>query len=328
MSGLSTWIFAQQRNGVISSGAFEQLAVARTLADSTGGTVTAILFGHNVGDQAQQLAARGADRAIVADDPALASFADDQYADLLSRWIVADKPDIVIGSATVYGRALFSRLAAKLGVGLVADAGGIELRDGKPHVTKATYGGKAFTEYVFTGPTPWLVTLRPKTSEESRVRDGKGSVDTRAVEGLGNPQVHIVASESLGAGAVPLTEADIIVSGGRGLKGPENYKMVEELAHVLGAASGASRAIVDAGWVPYDKQVGQTGKTVNPKLYIACGISGAIQHLVGMQSARVIVAINKDADAPIFKVASYGIIGDVFAYLPEITRVFKKKLGG
>ncbi len=328
MSGLSIWIFAQQRNGTVSSGAFEQIAVARALAESSGGTVTAVLFGHNVGQQAAQLAARGADRSIVADDPSLASFVDDQYAELLARWIAADKPDIVIGAATLYGRALFSRLAAKLGVGLVADAGGIELKDGGPHVTKATYGGKAFTEYVFTGPKPWLVTMRPKSAEESATRDGKGSVETRAAEGLGNAQVHIVASESVGAGAIPLTEADIIVSGGRGLKGPENYKMVEELAHVLGAASGASRAIVDAGWVPYDKQVGQTGKTVNPKLYIACGISGAIQHLVGMQSARVIVAINKDADAPIFKVASFGIVGDVFAYLPEITRVFKEKLGG
>lgn len=328
MAGLSIWVFAQQRNGAISSGAFELLSVARTLADASGGTVTTVLFGHNVGDQAAQLAARGADRAIVADDPSLQHFADDQYTALLSSWIAADKPDLVLGSATVYGRALFSRLAAKLDTGLVADAGTVELRDGALHVTKATYGGKAFTEYVLGQSKPWLVTMRPKSNEESPNRGSQGPVDTRKADGLGDARLHIVAAESVGAGTVPLTEADIIVSGGRGLKGPENYKMVEELAHVLGAAAGASRAIVDAGWVPYDRQVGQTGKTVNPKLYIACGISGAIQHLVGMQSARVIVAINKDADAPIFKVASFGIVGDVFAYLPEITRVFKEKLGG
>ena len=328
MSGLSIWIFAQQRNGKVSSGAYELLTAARRLADSTTGTVTAVLVGHNVGAQAALLATRGADRAIVADDPALEHFADDQYTELLSRWIAADKPDLVIGSATVYGRALFARLAARLNTGLVADAGGIELKDGTPRVTKATYGGKAFTEYGFGGTKPWLITMRPKTSEESPVRESKGQVESRSVDGLGAPQVHVVAAETTGAGTIPLTEADIIVSGGRGLKGPENYKLVEELARVLGAAPGASRAIVDAGWVPYDKQVGQTGKTVNPKLYIACGISGAIQHLVGMQSARVIVAINKDADAPIFKVASYGVVGDVFAYLPEITRVFKEKLGG
>ena len=328
MSGLSIWIFAQQRNGAISSGAFELLAVARALADSSGGAVTAVLFGHDVGDLAAQLAARGADRAIVADDPALAHFVDDQYTDLLLRWITAEKPDLVIGSSTLYGRALFSRLAAKLGAGLVADAGGIELTGGVPHVTKATYGGKAFTEYIFTGVKPWLVTVRPKSFEGSPVRGSQGSVETRPADGLGTARVHVVSAESVGAGSVPLTEADIIVSGGRGLKGPDNYKMVEDLARVLGAASGASRAIVDAAWVPYDKQVGQTGKTVNPKLYVACGISGAIQHLVGMQSARVIVAINKDVDAPIFKVASFGIVGDLFAYLPEITRVFKQKLGG
>ncbi|HWO56017.1 MAG TPA: electron transfer flavoprotein subunit alpha/FixB family protein [bacterium] len=328
MASLSIWIFAQQRNGAVSSGAYELLTVARRLADAGGGTVTAVLFGHGVGDHAAALTARGADRALVADDPSLAHFVDDQYADLLARWISADKPDLVIGSATVYGRALFARLAARLGAGLVADAGGIEWKDGLPHVTKATYGGKAFTEYVFSEAKPWLVTMRPKTSEESQAREPKGSVEARPADGLGAPQVRVVAAESIGAGSVPLTEADIIVSGGRGLRAPENYKMVEELAQVLGAAAGASRAIVDAGWVPYDKQVGQTGKTVNPKLYIACGISGAIQHLVGMQSSRVIVAINKDADAPIFKVASYGIVGDVFAYLPEITRVFKEKLGG
>lgn len=328
MAGLSIWIFAQQRNGTVSSGAFELLAVARAMADSVNGTVTAILFGHQVADQAAKLAARGADRAIVADDPELEHFIDDIYAGILQNWITTEGPDIVIGSATVYGRALFSRLAAKLDVGLVADASEITLKDGAPVITKATYGGKAFTEYAFSDRKPWLVTMRPKSAEEATERGTKGTVDVRPAGGLGTPQVHVVAAESVGSGTVPLTEADIIVSGGRGLKAPENYALVEELAKVLGAAPGASRAIVDAGWVPYDKQVGQTGKTVNPKLYIACGISGAIQHLVGMQSARVIVAINKDADAPIFKVASFGIVGDLFAHLPEITRVFKQKLGG
>jgi electron transfer flavoprotein alpha subunit len=328
MASLSIWIFAQQRKGALASGAFELLTVARKLADADGGTVTAILFGHGVGEHAAKLAARGADRAIVADDPALADFVDDQYAALLGRWIEAEKPDLVIGSATLYGRALFSRLAARLGCGLVADAGSITMESGVPHVLKATYGGKAFSEYVFSGKKPWLVTMRPKSAEEFPPRDKAGSVEMRAADGLGPAQVHVVASESSPAGTVSLTEADIIVSGGRGLKAAENYKLIEELAKVLSAASGASRAIVDAGWVPYEKQVGQTGKTVNPKLYVACGISGAIQHLVGMQSSRVIVAINKDPDAPIFKVASYGIVGDLFAYVPEITRVFREKLGG
>lgn len=320
------WVFAQQKNGQISSSAFEALNVGRTLADTSGGALTAALFGHNVKDAAVQLTARGADRAIVADDASLADFADDLYATLLVDWIKTDQPEIVLGSATFYGKALFPRVAAMLNTGLVADAASISSDGGKLTVTKATYGGKGFSEFQFSDQRPIIVTLRPKTVEEAKDSGGTGEVESRGLNGASG-QVKVTESESGGAGAVNLNEADIIVSGGRGLKAAENYKMVEDLAQVLGAASGASRAIVDAGWVPYAKQVGQTGKTVNPKLYIACGISGAIQHLVGMQSSRVIVAINKDADAPIFKVSSYGIVGDVFEYLPAITKVFKEKLG-
>ncbi|MBI3872173.1 MAG: electron transfer flavoprotein subunit alpha/FixB family protein [candidate division Zixibacteria bacterium] len=327
MAGQSIWVFAQQRNGIMARTAYELLAVARQLLEPDSGAITAVLFGHGVGGSAAELTSRGADRALVADDPSLAHFVDDQYADLLRQWISNERPDILLGSASLYGRALFSRLAAILDRGLVADAGSLSLHEGRLRVIKATYGGKAFTEYEFSETKPWLVTLRPKSHEEARPGSSRGSVEMRAVDGLGPAQLRVVAAETVAAGTVSLTEADIIVSGGRGLRGPENYHLVEDLARVLGAAAGASRAIVDAGWVPYDQQVGQTGKTVNPKLYIACGISGAIQHLVGMQSARVIVAINKDPDAPILQIASYGIVGDVFAYLPEITRVFKEKLG-
>ena len=326
MAGLNIWAFAQQRGGKVFSGAFELLAVGRRLADASGGTLTAVLFGHNTGALAAELVARGADRALVADDPALASFIDDQYAALLKSWIRAEKPDLVLGNSSLYGRALFPRLAAELSVGLVADAGSIEIKDGKPVVQKAIYGGKAFTEYTFSGDSPWLVTMRPKSASESPNTEHEGSTESKPAT-LPSPKLQLIAAETTAAGAVSLTEADIIVSGGRGLKATENYQMVEDLARVLGAAAGASRAIVDAGWVPYERQVGQTGKTVNPKLYVACGISGAIQHLVGMQSSRVIVAINKDPDAPIFKVATFGVNGDLFAYLPEITRVFRQKLG-
>jgi electron transfer flavoprotein alpha subunit len=327
MANAGVWVFAQQKGGAIASAAYELLTIGRQVADQTGGALTAVLFGHNVKDAAVQLTARGADRAIVADDPALAEFVDDLYADLLVNWINNDQPDIVLGSASFYGKALFPRVAAMLDSGIVADAATIEVKDGKIAVTKATYGGKGFTEYTFGDKRPMVVTMRPKSSEEAKESGGDGAVEERPVESP-SAKVEVTDSESAGAGTVNLNEADLIVSGGRGLKAPENYKMVEELAQVLGAATGASRAIVDAGWVPYAKQVGQTGKTVNPKLYVACGISGAIQHLVGMQSSRVIVAINKDPDAPIFKVASYGIVGDLFEYLPEITKLFKEKLGG
>jgi electron transfer flavoprotein alpha subunit len=322
------WVFAEQKKGKIASTAFELLAVARKVADGLSQPLTAVLFGSGVKDAAVQLTARGADRAIVADDPALADFADDLYADILSEWIKKDQPEVVFGAASLYGKALFPRVAAMLDCGLVADAGTVALKDGSLSVVKATYGGKGFTEYTFSGKRPMIVTMRPKSNEEAPQTGGNGAVETRGLDGSKSGKAKVTASESAGAGAVNLNEADIIISGGRGLRAAENYKMIEELAKVLGAASGASRAIVDADWVPYSKQVGQTGKTVNPKLYIACGISGAIQHLVGMQSSRVIVAINKDPDAPIFKVASYGIVGDLFEYLPEITRVFREKLGG
>ena len=328
MASSGVWVFAQQQKGTISSTAYELLAAGRKLADELGGSLTAVLFGSGVKDAAVQLTARGADRAIVADDPALENFSDDLYADLLADWIKKDQPAVVLGSATVYGKALFPRIAAMLDCGIVADAGGLAVKDGSIVATKATYGGKAFTDYAFSDARPMIVTMRPKSNEEAADQGGSGEVETRGLDGAGPGKLEVTEVTLSGAGEVNLNEADVIVSGGRGMKAAENYKMIEELAHILGAASGASRAIVDAGWVPYAKQVGQTGKTVNPKLYIACGISGAIQHLVGMQSSRVIVAINKDPDAPIFKVATYGIVGDLFEYLPEITKVFKEKLGG
>ena len=327
MASSGIWVFAQQKKGAISPTAFELLSVGRQLADQTAQALTAIMFGHQVEDAAVQLTMCGADRAIVADHPSLTAFVDDLYAGLLAEWIRKDQPQIVLGSASFYGKALFPRVAAILGCGLVADASSVAIKDGHITAVKATYGGKAFTEYTFADQHPVIISMRPKSNEEAAPRGTTGPVELRHLDGMPPAKAAVVASEDAGAGTVNLNEADIIVSGGRGLKAPENYKLVEELAQVLGAASGASRAIVDAGWVPYAKQVGQTGKTVNPKLYIACGISGAIQHLVGMHSSRVIVAINKDPDAPIFTVASYGIVGDLFEYLPEITRLFREKLG-
>jgi electron transfer flavoprotein alpha subunit len=172
-----------------------------------------------------------------------------------------------------------------------------------------------------------MITVRPKTNPEAESTRGVGQAQLIEIPAALVARSKVVESNVAAGGEVSLAEADVIVSGGRGIRAPENYKLIEALAQVLGAARGASRAIVDAGWVPYSRQVGQTGKTVNPKLYIACGISGAIQHLVGMQSSRVIVAINKDKEAPIFNVANYGIVGDLFEYLPAITRMFAEKLG-
>ncbi len=327
MTATGIWVFAQQKKGVISHSAFELLAVGRRLADETGQALTGVLFGDGVKDAAVELTRRGADRAIVADDPSLGDFVDDLYANLLVQWVKSESPQILLGTASFYGKALFPRVAAMLDCGLVADAGAVSLTDGRMTAIKATYGGKAFSEYTFSAKRPVVITMRPKSCPEAPEKNGSGTIQTREVSRDIVALTTVKDSEVAGAGTVNLNEADIIVSGGRGLRSPENYRLIDELAQVLGAASGASRAIVDPGWVPYAKQVGQTGKTVNPKLYIACGISGAIQHLVGMQSSRVIVAINKDPDAPIFSVATYGIIGDLFEYLPEITRVLREKMG-
>jgi electron transfer flavoprotein alpha subunit len=192
---------------------------------------------------------------------------------------------------------------------------------------KPSYGGNVTSVISFGDHRPALITIRPKTNPEAEATGGTGEARMLELPAELTPRNLVAASHAAEGGEVSLTEADVIVSGGRGIKTAENYKLIEELAAVLGAAKGASRAIVDAGWVPYSRQVGQTGKTVNPKLYVACGISGAIQHLVGMQSSRVIVAINKDGEAPIFSVATYGIVGDLFEYLPAITKLFAEKLG-
>jgi len=222
---------------------------------------------------------------------------------------------------TAMGRDLAPRVAAKLDSGLVSDCVALEIKDGRLIARRPMYSGKAYGTFVWTGE-PQLATLRanvfalgkPDAARKAEVVDGR--VD-------GTARARVTAVHAKAGGKRELTESQIIVSGGRGLKGPENFHLVEELAAAMGAAVGASRAVVDAGWVDHQMQVGQTGKTVSPTLYIACGISGAIQHLAGMSSSKVIVAINKDADAPIFKVADYGVVGDVFEILPKLTEAAK-----
>lgn len=314
-------VVALQKGGNIVGASNELLSAAKGL----GGDIHTAVLGENVDDLAKDLAARGGGKVLAVSDPKLKDFNDEIYVNVISELVGKYSPDLVIGPATFYGKALFARLAGKLNAPMASDATRIDLDGDQIVVTRPHYGGAVLSSIVRTGDQPYFVTIRPKIYPESK--DGEGEVVSESVEALGaavKTEIKEVKDES--TGAVNLTEADIIVSAGRGLKAAENLDMVKELAGTLGAAFGASRAIVDAGWTEYANQVGQTGKTVNPKLYVAVGISGAIQHLVGMRSSGTIVAINKDKDAPIFNVANYGIVGDAFDIVPALTKKFKAEL--
>ncbi len=325
------WIFAQQKSNKISSVTYELMNAGRKLAESRSAQLTAVVFGSGIEDQAADLYKYGADKVLYVENADFASFVDDAYAAVLTHLIEDGKPDVVIGSATFYGKTLFSRLAARLQTGLAADCNGLAIRDdGSLVATKPAFGGNVWLSVVYSEKRPQLLTLRPKViAEVERDESKSGSVEKPDIPAeLFESKIKVTGSSGGEGGEVSLNEADVVVAGGRGLKAPENFGMIKDLAGALGGAVGASRAVVDAEWIEYSHQVGQTGKTVNPKLYIACGISGAIQHLVGMQASGTIVAINRDKEAPIFKVATYGIIGDVFEIVPALTEKFKKELSG
>lgn len=324
----TVWIFAQQKNNKLSPASFELLSVGKALAAKLGGPLEAVIFGKDLQSMVAALFDRGAQNVLAAQSDSLEHFSDDVYAGLLVQLIKQHQPGVILGLASTYGRALFPRVAALLDAPVANDVRAVKIGDdGSVVCEKPAYGGNVTSEISFGQNRPALITVRPKTNPEAEASGGTGEAQMVELPADFIPRNQIRESKAAAGGEVSLTEADIIVSGGRGIKAAENYKLIEDLAAVLGAAKGASRAIVDADWVPYSRQVGQTGKTVNPKLYIACGISGAIQHLVGMQSSRVIVAINRDGEAPIFSVATYGIVGDLFEHLPAITKLFAEKLG-
>lgn len=324
------WVFAEQKDGVIDSAAFELLGVGRHLADQLGQDLAAVLIGNKVRPLAQQLIAYGADKVYWLDHADLERFNDELYADNLSHLIERYRPNIVLLAATVYGRSLGPRVAARIGTGLTADCTGLEIEADTRNLmqTRPAFGGNLMATIICPDHRPQMATVRPrvmKPLEPDSERSGRILRQQAQLKQDLKTRVLQVVEEA--GEIVNLLEADIIVSGGRGLGDPKNFALIEELAQTLGGAVGASRAAVDAGWIPYSHQVGQTGKTVGPKVYFACGISGAVQHLAGMSSSDIIVAINKDPDAPIFKVATYGIVGDVLEILPLITKEFKKALG-
>jgi electron transfer flavoprotein alpha subunit len=306
---------ALQKDGKLVGSSFELIEAAKQL----GGEIYTVVLAEDASNIANDLASRGGGKVLAVSDSSLKYFNDEIYVKVISSLVEKYSFDLILGSATFYGKALFSRLAAMLDAPMVSDATNIALESDNPVVTRPSYGGSVIAEVVAKeNSSPLCVTLRMKIYPEST--EGNGEVIVESVDSsLFEAGTVVKEMKVESAGALNLTEADVIVAAGRGLKGAENLTMIQDLADSLGGAMGASRAIVDAGWIAYSHQVGQTGKTVNPKLYIAVGISGAIQHLVGMQTSGYIVAVNKDKDAPIFNVSTYGIVGDALEIVPALT---------
>ncbi len=321
------WVFVEQFEGVLAQPSLEVLGVARRLAGEMGGGVTALLLGSGVSALAQEVIAHGADEVLLADHETLEDFRAEPYAALLGQLAKERKPEVILAGATTRGRDLLGMATVDLETSAIADATDVQVADGKLVATRPVYAGKLLATAV-GDRQPLLLSLRPRAfpkPEPDAARTGTVEPVPPAMEEAAIATK--VEAYAVQEGQVSLADARIIVSGGRGVGGPEGFAPVRELAQVLGGAMGASRAAVDAGWIPYAHQVGQTGKTVSPDLYIAAGISGAIQHQAGMRSAKTIVAINKDADAPIFRLARYGIVGDLFKVVPALTAEFKKRLG-
>jgi len=322
------WVFCEQKKGEIQSISWELLGKGRELADKLKTKLCAVLLGHNVKTKTPEIFSRGADKVYLVDSPALANYQNEPYTVALVRLIEKYRPEIFLCGATTTGRSLVSRVAVKIDTGLTADCTGLDI-DPKDRLllqTRPAFGGNIMATIITPNHRPQMATVRHKVMKEAEAgQDRSGEVVEEVIDEslLASRSKLLDIVEEIEA-TVNLAEADIIVSGGRGVGGPENFKMLEELALALGGAVGASRAAVDADWMPYSHQVGQTGKTVCPKLYIACGISGQIQHLIGMQSSKTIVAINKDPEAPIFKIATYGIVDDLFKVVPLLTKRFKE----
>ncbi len=324
------WVVAEQRAGVLHDVSFELLGKGRELAEELSVELSAVLLGSGVEDLAPQLIARGADRVYVVDEPELEHFLDEPYSNVVAELIGRHSPEIVLTGATSMGRSLIPRVAVQVKTGLTADCTGLAIDDKERLLlqTRPAFGGNIMATIICPDFRPQMATVRHKVmsaldADPSR----KGEIVREKMDAvLLESKVEYIEFVKDLTQTINIADADIIVSGGRGLGGPENFHLVEELAEAMGGAVGASRAAVDAGWVPYSHQVGQTGKTVQPKLYIACGISGAVQHLAGMQSSKTIVAINKDPDAPIFHAATYGIVGDLFDVLPALTKSLKAEL--
>ena len=321
------WVIAEYHDGIVRNVTLELLGKGRELADKLGEELAVVVLGHNIKEKAKELEKYGPDKIYIADNKYLDKYTTDAYSDIISGAIVKYKPSVVLFGATPNGRDLAPRISARLRVGLTADCTGFDIDENKNLVqTRPAFGGNIMAKIISPYTRPQMATARPNVFKKPEPSDNKAeiielpskilpiSIRTKVLEIVqeGNKE------------DISIEEADIIVSGGRGLKSPENLKILQDLADVLGGTVGGSRPIVDAGWLPQHKQVGQSGKTVAPKLYIAAGISGAIQHIVGMRTSDTIIAINKDPDAPIHEIADLSIVGDLFKIIPELTKQLKR----
>ena len=326
------WVYGEHRGGALADGTYEALAAGRALADSVKGKVTAVILGSGIETDAKRLVAFGADDVLLVDDPALKDFQDEPHAAVLALLIKERKPAIVLFSATTIGRSLAPRLAGLLETGLAGDCTEVKIGDAAKMeliATRPAYSGSVLATITWPSARPQMATIRRKAYQKPVEEPGRTGevvkvvVDPAALKTRARFVESVVDQQK----TVNLAEADIIVSGGRGGGKAEGFKIIEEFAAALGGAVGASRAAVDAGWYPYPHQVGLTGRTVSPKLYVACGISGAPQHLIGMRTSKVIVVINKDEHAPIFKLATFGIVGDLYEIIPLIIQTLKARRG-
>lgn len=324
------WVFGEQQEGQPLAVTLELLGEGRRLADGLGVSLAAVLLGHRIGGAAATLIAHGADRVYLVDHPSLCRFNDESYADLLVQLIRRYRPEIVLAGATTHGRSLAPRVAARLETGLTADCTGLDIDPVRRIVlqTKPAFGGNLMATIICPERRPQMCTVRPRVMQPLAADPSRrGEILHPAVAIPEETAVRVTRTVRTLTAAVDLSQADIVVSAGRGIGKGENLAIIAELADVLGGALGATRPVVEAGWLPGESQIGQTGQTVRPKVYFACGISGAVQHLAGMAASDRIVAINRDPDAPIFRVAHYGVVGNLLEVVPAMTRELQSRLG-
>lgn len=320
------WVFAEQRGGAITPVVLELLGEGKKLADEAGSKLCAVLMGENVKEMSDTLIAHGADKVYTADSPLLKNYTTDGYTSMMTEMIESYKPEIVLYGATHIGRAFAPRVAARVNTGLTADCTKLEIdpEDKKLKQTRPAFGGNLMATIICPDSRPQMSTVRPGVMEKAEMDSArKGeviSVDVKLAESdIRTKILEIVKSKKE---LVSLTDAEVIVSGGKGLGDPSGFELLKDLANSMGGVVGASRAAVDAGWIDHSNQVGQTGTTVKPKIYVACGISGAIQHVAGMHEADTIIAINKNPSAPIFELSDYGIVGDLYEVVPMMIDAF------